>query len=866
MLASHFALIAIRSGKTRKLLRFQGSACYGSRLASCPDLQIPPASVSTRKAKLCLEHFAYKLFFLLMLSISAASLTLAQSANPPQKPEIPPEDEIWYHSVHQDSNGEVKTLRGDAKLETSDFSISADQITFNSDTNWAHAQGHVFLQHFASGDKLYADHGDYNIKTQEGTFYGVSGTAPAKMITSPGVLTTTNPFYFQAEWGQRIKDRYILHNGFLTDCKMPKPWWVLDSPVFDVIPDDRAIARRAVFRLHGIPVFYLPIFYRPLGRNPRQSGFLTPNIGHSSLYGFVFGEGFYWDMGRSYDMTAIGQEFTSRGPGLRYDFRGKPNDVSDFNFNFYGVDDIKGTGPTAGNYKEGGEEFELTGSTQILGFTGRIDYNYLSSFVFREAFSYSFATTISSQNNSVGFLQRHFDNDRYTVNFAMQRTELYEAITYQNQPQNRVVLQSLPDIDVFGRDQQLVKGPIPLWFSFDANAGLLSREEPTGVDTVTTTVPTQIFNTGEYTRVDAEPRLSTAFNFKGFSLNPSVTFGLTDYGDYYSQNTTTYTALTSCNGYPVCPPNSTTSVTLANANLFRKDADFVADLRLPTLERIYIPPKWLHLGGKIKHVIETEATYEYVTGIDDFNKIIRYDSTDILSDTNQLTMSMTNRLYRKDKNSNVSEVLTWRVAWARYFDPTFGGAVLPDQRNIILSTVELTPIAFLNGPRDYSPVVSTLTLNPFPFLSAEWRTDYDPLTKHFLDQSYGATFRHSKYFAAVSETAIKTNPLYVPNPNGAGVVASAGLTPQSNQISFGGGYGSANRKGWNFSGNVFYDELLDRRLFDFVNASYNTDCCGFSFQLRNFNLGIRNENQYLFSFQVANIGSFGSLQKQNRQF
>jgi len=111
--------------------------------------------------------------------------------------------------------------------------------------------------------------------------------------------------------------------------------------------------------------------------------------------------------------------------------------------------------------------------------------------------------------------------------------------------------------------------------------------------------------------------------------------------------------------------------------------------------------------------------------------------------------------------------------------------------------------------------------------------------------------RRGKYFVGVNDNALRTDPL---------------LTPQSNQIAFGGGFGGANRTGWNFSGTVFYDELLNRRLFDLVTASYNTNCCGFSFQLRNFNLGIRQENQYLFSFQVANIGSFGSLQKQNRNF
>jgi LPS-assembly protein len=553
-------------------------------------------------------------------------------------------------------------------------------------------------------------------------------------------------------------------------------------------------------------------------------------------------------------MSIIGEDFTARGPALRYDLRGKPNDVTDFNFNFYGVDDTTGAVVLGQpNQKQGGEEFELTASTQILGFTGRLDYNYLSSLLFREAFSYSFATTISSQNISVGFLQRHFDNDRYTVNIAMGRDELYEAVTQLHQTPNRVVLQQLPDVQFLGRDQQIAKGRIPLWFSFSADGGLFTREEPTGPDTLTTNPPLYTFNSGAYSRVDLQPRVMTEFNWKGFSLNPSVTFGATDYGNYYSVNSTTYTPVApfNCGNYPVCPPNSSTTVALANGNLFRKDADFVVDLRLPALERIFTPPGWMHLQGKFKHVIEAEATYEYLTGIDNFQKIIHFDATDIVSDTNQLTLAVTNRLYRKDKNGNVNEVLTWRVAHARYFDPTFGGAVSDNQRNIVLAAIELTPIAFLNGPRNYSPVVSTLTLNPYPFFSFDWRTDYDPLSKHFLDQSYGINARHAKYFAGVSDTAIKTDPL---------------LTPQSNQISFGGGYGSANGKGWNFSGNVFYDELLHQRLFDFFTASYNTDCCGFSFQLRNFNLGIRQENQYLFSFQIANIGSFGSLQKQNRNF
>ncbi len=864
-------LDAIRDRLLPKCLRLTGRPCYGFRLTLSPALG-PPTSLSIRKVRFCLEHFSSKLFFFLGALLLILSPALGQTTARPTKANAPPQDEIWYHSVYEESNGSMRYLRGAAKIELTEFSISADNIEFNSDTNWVVARGHVHLEHFATGDKLDADHGEYNLKSQEGKFYVVDGTAPAKIMTSPGILTTTNPFYFQAKWAERIKDRYILHQGYVTDCKLPKPWWTFEAPVFDIIPGDRAIARHTVFRLKHVPVFYLPYFYRPLGRNPRGSGFLTPNVGHSTLYGFMVGAGYYWAINRSYDMTGVVQYFTDRGPAFRYDFRGKPNDVTDFNFNLYSVDDQQGVTSGTTKIKEGGLEFELTARTQILGFNGVLDYNYLSSYLFRQAFSYSFASTIWSQNNSIGFLQRHFADDTYALNIVLERNQNFEAITYPSLHQlpNEVIIQKLPSIEFSGRDQDLLNGPVPLLFSFGSSAGLLSRSEPTGFDTTTTGSPSQIFNTGEVARIDVEPRIMTAFNFKGFSLDPSLTFGATDYANSYSTNATTYTPVASCGGYPTCPPQSNTSVALAASNLFRKDVDFTLDFRLPRIERIYTPPKWLHLGEKAKHVIEAEASYEYVTGINNFQKFLHFDATDILSDTNQLTYSLTNRLYEKDKSGNVREVLTWRLTQARYFDPTFGGAVVPNQgacayntagtalsqnptcqRVVVYATEELTPFAFLDGPRGYSPIVSSLVFNPYSFFALEYRADYDPFRHKFVNHTVSGTVRRSKYFGGMSETAISTNPI---------------LIPQDNQLSFGGGYGNSNRKGWNVAGSVFYDALLDRRLFDLVQTSYNTDCCGFSFELRNFNLGIRQENQYLFSFSVANIGTFGSLQKQARIF
>ncbi len=780
------------------------------------------------------------------LSSSARVPSLAQIATKPPKADLPPNDEIWLGGIKQESRSEWKYLRGDARVRTSEMSISADQIDFNSDTAWAYARGHVHLEHYKTGDIIDCQKAEFNLATDEGKFFGVTGTAPPKIMTNKFALTTTNPFYFQALWADRIKNRYILHKGFITDCKIPKPWWIFEAPTFDIVPGDHAIARNAIFKLKNIPIFYLPYFRRPLGRNPRQSGFLTPNVGHTSLFGYVFGLGYYWAINRSYDMTAVGQYFTQRGPAIIYNFRGKPNEVSDFNLNLYGVDDRGIPNGTPHPTKEGGLQFELTGRTEILGFTGRLDYTYLSSYLFREAFSYSFATAIQSEVYSLGYLQRHFLDNRYVFNIVAERDQLFEGITPYGEKANQVIVEKLPYLEFNGRDQDLAHGPVPLWFSFNTSAGMLDRSEPTALGP--NGVPTAFLNTGIMARVDAEPRVATNFRFAGFSLTPSITFGATGYSNGFSVNQSTYS--------PANPLNPIVKAAISQSSLFRKDADFVADLKSPAIEKIYTPPSWLHLGPKLKHVIEADAQYEYLTGINNFNRIIHFDQTDILSNTNQLTLSVTNRLYRKDKRGNVNEIFTWRVEQARYFDPTFGGAVVSGTpgvgaRNVVLASEELTAYTFLDGPRTYSPVVSYLTVSPYPFLSFNWRADYDPLRGKFVDQTYGLSLRHGKYFASLGDNAITTAPV---------------LLPRANQMTFGGGYGNTNRTGWNVAGIVDYDQITSRRLFDFIQGSYNTNCCGFSVQLRQFNLGIRNDNQYLFSFSVANIGSFGSLQRQERIF
>jgi len=731
------------------------------------------------------------------------------------RPGAPAPDEYKVEAETEETDGDLRHLRGHVHLESEDKKVDADAVDYNDDTGDVEAWGNVRYENFLDGTKLNCDHATYNVTTETGIFYNVRGTSETKIIARPGLLTTNNPFYFEGQWGERKDGKYIIHEGFVTDCKVPKPWWRLTATKFDILPNDRAITYRAIFRVKNVPIFYFPAYYKSLKTLPRQSGFLTPNVGHSSTYGEMFGLAYYWAISRSFDALYRIQYFTSRGPANTLEFRGKVRPGTDFSFNVYAVED-RGIQQYGMLQKQGGEEFTFDGHSDLGdGWLARIHLDELSSFLFREAFSQSFHETIFSETHSIGFVIKHWSS--YTFDVAATRDEEYENALA---PDNRIIIKKLPVAEFLSRDRQILGGIVPVWFSLNSSAGFLDRTQPE-------------FQTPRFVgRVDVYPEVTTAFHFDGFSLTASGAIRETDYGD------------------------SIVNGVITGQGILRSAREIDVHLIPPAFERIFQSPKWLG-GDKVKHIIEPRIDYKFVDGIDNFNKIIRFDETDIMSDTDEVTLSLTNRLLVKDKNGNVSEVMSWEVAQSRYFDPTFGGAVIPGQRNVVQSTEDLDGFDFLDGPRSYSPIVSILRFQHV--LGFEWRVDYDPLLGRISNTSFNGNIRLSKYFFSVGHTDVNENPVAT-----AAVPAPVPVAAPSNQINVLAAVGNRNRKGWNAAVNAFYD--LREHVLDFATTeiSYNTDCCGISVEYRRYNFGVRDDTQYRLSFTIANIGSFGNMRKQEQ--
>lgn len=734
----------------------------------------------------------------------------AQNLQPVRIPRInaPTPDEILVRSVTQEREGSWYYLRGAVALETTEFLLRADEVDYNEQTGYAEARGRVKFQSFERGEEIDADRVEYFLEEQRGRFFNVRGTAPAKVTLRPGVLQSDSPFVFEGKWAERLGDRYILHQGFITDCRVPRPWWRLRGSRFDIIPGDRAIAYNSRFMVRKLPIFYTPAFYKALNEETRKSGFLTPNVGNSSRRGKMLGVGYYWAMNRSYDLTYRGQWFTQRGLAHNFDFRGKPSRGTDFDAILYGVNDRGLLQDNGERVKQGGFLLTVRGKTELpFGFTGRGEVNYLSSFIFRQAFTESFNEAVFSEVQSRGFIGKHWSS--YALNLVFERVENYQS----TEGRDRVVVRKLPSLEFSSRDRQINRKTLPIWVSLESSAALVRRNQP-------------LFQTRQFVeRVDFAPRVMTALRWKEFTLLPSFSVRETHYASSLENNR------------------------LSGDGVLRSTRDFSAELIFPSIGRVFEkPPKWL--GDKFKHVIEPRAGYRYVGGVRDFNEIIRFDETELLTNTKEIDYSITNRFYSK-RAGRVTEFLSWQVWQKRYLDPDLGGAIRPDQRNVFWTQAEMTGYAFFDQPRRYSPVVSSLKTYPTAMTNIEWRSDYDPLRKRITNSTFLFAYRKDALFLSGGHNHVRANPT---------------VSPSANQFIGLVGLGNSDRKGWSTGFQGVYDFRLSIMQFATTQVTYNTDCCGFSVQYRRFSFGTRNENQFRVAFAVANIGSFGTLRRQERVF
>ncbi|HEX8817600.1 MAG TPA: LPS assembly protein LptD [Terriglobales bacterium] len=786
----------------------------------------------------------------------------SQMQIPPTFPTALKEEEATIKALSQEKVGPLYMLHGNAEIHFGEYILYGDEIEYNSDTGDAKVEGHMVLDGKVNDEHIQAQRGTYNVRNETGRFENVVATIGARPVDKRLMLTTSNPFFIRGKLMEKTSvDHYLVLDGTVTTCELPNPKWQFNARKIDVEVGDTAKIYRSNFALGEFPILYFPYATLPAQKLPRQSGFLIPNFGTSTTKGFILGESVFWAINRSMDAHLGAEYYSKRGWAPQAEFRARPSDSSFVDVNYFQVLD-RGIGSPPLN--EGGEEIRVNAEDALPhNFRGVANVDYLSSYLFRLAFSEVFTQAVDSEVRSIAFLSNTSNN--FYNNFDFQRYQDFQSAT----PGDVITILHAPGLESSTVDRQIEHSP--LYWSYDAAAEGVSRTEPGA----------QFFspegNASLVGRFDVSPELSLPLHFEGWSIRPAL-----DLRD------TLYTQRLQVSSNGVATPVS--------ADINRKALEASVDLRPPALEKVF-SREWL--GRKWKHVIEPQIEYNYVTGVDNFAKILRFDERDILSDTNEVEYKMVQRLYARKTSAKPEncdrpgmpllfiggaappthvpwerqplpsqtacnagpesrEVIRWELAQKYFIDPTFGGALQAGTINVFTTTAALTGTSFLTVARHLSPLISRLRVQTSSKMDLEWDLDYDFKVGQINSSTVFLNYRIGPFTVGGGDAFLR-----VPaQTNAVGFPAQ-----QFNQYRLLAGYGHTGKPGLSVALNMGIDEDAGQLQYAAAQASYNWDCCGINVEFRRFNLTtVRDENQYRFTFALANLGALGNLRRTERLF
>jgi len=772
-----------------------------------------------------------------------------QEAMPVAEPEAAPATgvPVTLSADSQRYAQDVWTGTGNVEIDYRDYVIRADKITYHRETTELEAEGHLQVTGGPEEIDITASRGQMRLNTHTARFYDVMGTMGVRGRGRNAVYSTANPFIIRArvllETGERS---YRVVDGSMTNCRLPRPDWELIARSIKV-EGGQASTRSTYFRMLGVPLFYLPYLHHPVDEGGRESGLLIPvfSVG-SSIRGFTVGEQYYWVINRSMDMVLGLEYYSKRGWAPNGDFRYKGPGLDHLNVRWNALADrgykqVETTGPEAGQTElinQGGADIlaevrkDYSPETRVAGYA-----EFLSSYSYRLVFSDNYWQAINSQVKSdVGWTRAH---NGYVPSVELARMQTFASSTGGDE----VRILHLPNVRFDVLDRPLDDGSVPAYWGMGSSIGHLGRSEPG-------------FHAHNDGRLDVYPHLSLPLVAGGWSLVPQV--GLR--GTWYSLS-----QVPDLTGFSVGVP------TVSHDPLRRTYGEASLDVRPPALERDF---SLGHNGTVMRHVIEPELTYHFVGGIgSNARDVLLADATDIATDTNELGFSLTQRLYVRAAQAqpcataegpnttgcrdHPRQWASWQIAQKYYLDPNFGGALIPGRRNVFLSTLDLTGIAFLTGPRNLSPLTSRMRFEAVPNLRLEWDMDYDTKAGRLGSDNVFAGYSWGSTTVGVGHALL----------NAVNEEGSKASLIQSQQLAPFLEIGRPNRVGFNLAANGGYDFVHNALQYGGVQAVYNWDCCGLTLGYRRFALGpLRDETQYLYSFTLANFGAVGDIRRANAVF
>jgi LPS-assembly protein len=738
------------------------------------------------------------------------------------------------------------TLDGDVVIYYRTYIVHADRATYDDGSGEVVANGHMMVDGGPDDEHFVASHGTINVEQDTGDFFDVVGTLGVLRSNprSRTVFTAPNPFALSGrEVLQLGKGHYKVIHGSMTSCMLPKPDWRIVSQNME-LNNGVAKSRNGFFEAFKVPMFYLPFVTHPVA-DQRNSGVLLPYFGNNTTKGFVIGEGYYQTLGRSADLTMATQWWSKRGwaPNGLFRYKGLGENFATVKFHSLLDEGVQEPNGTRGA-NQGGVDISALGRYDFGPQTrGVVDAEYLSSYVYRLVFEEDYAIAINSEVKSQVFVT-HEDHDSW-VSLRANRYQNFQSSSIAG---DEVRILHLPGLDADMADHSFEGSPL-MW-GFSGSAAALSRYDYPSFRT-SASIP----------RVDFSPRIAVPLHFAGWTFRPEAAVRETWYGK--SQEDSDLEQI------PV----------VRAVGIARTDVEGGFDLRPPALERDFTAP-WLEhlLGGAVRHTIEPDVAYRYVTGINDFRNILRFDDTDVASNTNEVEYGLTQRLFLRHVQPHpctgdealgpdamcgggTRDWITWRVAQKYYFEPDFDHAITLGTPNPLDTTLDFTGVDFLTEPRHTTPVISRLLVNTTTATNMEWDLDYDVKEGKITSSNVFAAYQSGLYRFQFGDSYVNVplgyTPLTTSRPTS---LPSPDEHNPYNQIHLLAVRGAASKLGLSEGLSTVYDLVHQQLQFGSAQVQYNWNCCGIDFQYRRFSLGsIRDDTEYFWSINLAGFSNVGDL-------
>jgi len=746
------------------------------------------------------------------------------------------------------SNARVVLYEGNVDIRIGTYRLQADKVTVYEAENRVLAEGSVVFDQ-ADQQRITGTKSEWNYRTKTGYFINSTGFSNQ---TQDGTRV-----YFTADRVEKISlDTIILTNVQVTACDEDVPKWSFQAGRVKIKTGDRVRIYSPKIKAKGMPVFYLPYASISLKPRDRASGFLTPTVGGSGSKGIRLSNAYYQTLGRSADFTFRSDIYTQRGLGFGGDLRTRGNSRSFLNVGFYAVKDrIFGPKADAEHPDQGGSSFYVEGVHYFKnGFTAASDVNITSNLAFRQVFSDNIQQAISPEETSQVFVFK--DHNEYSFNF-LARTQVTSLTNA------RIRIRELPSVTIEKRPAIVsFLSSLPVYFSFTGGAEGVSRKETVedSVQFVSDVGGNPIITPSIVQRLDLYPRFELPLNFAGWTMTATGAGRVTFYSN--SLDPTTRNVL--------------------GRNLTRSYGEFEFDVRPPALAKDFH-----HGNGSFffRHVIEPYVTYRKITGINNFDRIIRFDYIDTIADTNEFEFGVANRFFTRRSTENVSnvslpptteptkatlasqpyEALTITLRAKYFFDPFFGGALVPGRRNQFYPINTLSGFSYGGLPPRFSPVNVDARYRPRRNLFLDFRTDLD--TRGGGMRSLSTTFGLNRQTLQIFQSFYYTRAIEL-TPSLAQFIDSRGFeagTVRGSQWSPAAFIG--NRDHGLFGGASFFFDFQKRPgrgdsslISSTVTVGHAWDCCAVTAQFSSFNVGLRKENRVVFAFRLNGIGTFGTEQ------